>query len=1081
MVGIGGVIDKRVCRTIMAQAGKFAETAPTPRAERRQVSVLFADMVGFTATVERLGEETALPFVRAVHERLTRAVRDHGGSVRSFAGDGIMAVFGIPDSTEEDALRACRAAVAIHAAFAKAGNDFERRYGERPMMRTGISSGMAVIAPVEGDNAALTAVGDVVNLASRLQSLAPPGGCVTCEATRRLVEWLVDMRFDGEHEIKGKTKPQKVWRILAIRDGASRFDASLGQGLTPHIGRTTELAAMRACLADAAQQLRAVDIVGEPGLGKTRLIFEFLHGVDIGQPLVLTGHCAASGRDTPFLPFLEVVRDAFQIRPEDELADIRAKIDAGLLRSSLASSENLALLLNFLGLEAPDAALAGLDGVLIGLRTRDLLLALFHAACRTGPVVLLIEDTHWIDGVSEELLDTLIESGAPANLLILATRRPVHAPRWVGKPRVLTLALAPFAAADIRRLAETRLGVDALPEALVQDVTERAGGNPLFGEEILRFLLDKGALRVGAGRVDFDASSGENELPVTMQGLLMARTDALLPGDRALVEAAAVIGRRFDPGLLSLVMGEADDIGAALLRLQDQDLVYREANSSNYAFKHVLLRDSVYQRLLGAQQRELHLKIAQGLEGRSKDRLGEVADMLAYHYKRTDRNGPAFTYLVMAGAKSLGVFSTDEANRYFTDALAVHDRDPGCASDEQFAEFVATYGLCCNISLHLTTITALAAKALPVLARLPDNRHHILFLHHYALSLVWSGQYFDALRIRQDLSAMAARRGTAESRAYALVTELTVSTYCAPKPIDEFAAGCREVDAVLAGIDDAYLTNLFFTICAYDELCRGRVAAALAGAERAIDFGLSTNDPRGQGYGLAMKALIAMTTDDFQQALALAEQAQAVSRAEFEKTIATTARKSVLVPLGRPGAEAEVGDWLTLCHERRWSLFIVGPECWMGVALVTSGRIDEGLASIETTIAHREAEGFMAAADWSRLYLCEVYLAILSGEGDATLRTLVGNFRSLAMVRLFGARRIETLVAQVRSNRQFDPNGHYTARTAMILGLLYKTKKQNAKAAQALAEARHIFKAAGPSAILTRIEVALAEVSGGRG
>ena len=252
-------------------------------------------------------------------------------------------------------------------------------------------------------------------------------------------------------------------------------------------------------------------------------------------------------------------------------------------------------------------------------------------------------------------------------------------------------------------------------------------------------------------------------------------------------------------------------------------------------------------------------------------------------------------------------------------------------------------------------------------------------------------------------------------------------------------------------------------------------------AERTIDFGLSTNDPRGHGYGLAMKALIAMTTDDFEQALDMAEQAQDVSRAEIEKTIASTARKSVLVPLGRTGAEAEVANWLTYCEERRWSLFIVGPECWMGVALVSSGRIDAGLAAIEAAIAHREAEGFMAAADWSRLYLCEVYLAILSGEGSTTLGTLVRNFRSLAKVRLFGAGRIAALVAQVRSNRQFDINGHYMARAAMVLGLLYKTKKSKARAIEQLTEARRIFKAAGPSAILARIEVALAEVSGSPG
>ena len=566
-------------------------------------------------------------------------------------------------------------------------------------------------------------------------------------------------------------------------------------------------------------------------------------------------------------------------------------------------------------------------------------------------------------------------------------------------------------------------------------------------------------------------------MPETLQGLLTARTDALPADDRALLEAAAVIGRRFDPGLLSLVAGSGEDIGAALLRLQTQELISREANTSNYIFKHVLLRDSVYHRLMKTRQTELHLKIAEALEQRSDGRLGEVADMLAYHYNRTDRGAPAFTYMVMAGAKSLGVFSTDEAERYFSNALKIYLRDPSCASDAQFGEFVAIYGLCCNIALHLKTIVALAETALPIFARLGDNRHHILFLHHYALSLVWSGRYGDALMVQQELSAMATRRGDRDLIVYALVTELTVSTYRAPKQINDLLAMSREAEAALAGMDDPYLTNLYFTISSYDELCRGRVSEALLAAERAIDFGVSTMDPRGQGYGLAMKALIAMTADDFEPAFAMAEQALAISRAEFEITIARTARKSALVALNRPEAEAEIMDWLAMCAERNWSLFAVGPECWRAVALATSGRIGAALRAIETTIAHREAEGFRAAADWSRLYLCELYLAILSGEGDVSFGTLVRNFGALAYVLLFGARRIEALVARVRANPQFDRNGHYIARSEMILGLLYKSKRKKARAVQHLTAARRIFQTTGPSAVLTRVEAALAEVA----
>jgi class 3 adenylate cyclase len=1061
----------------MDEATGTAASPLTPLSERRQVSVLFADMVGFTAIEERLGEERSLPFERMIYEKLTSAVREHGGSVRGFAGDSIMALFGIPEAQEDAALRACRAAMSIHAAFAAAAGDIEAQFGARPSMRAGVSSGIAVMARVEGEGAALTAVGDVVNLASRLQALAPAGGCLICEATRRLVEWLVDMSFDGEHAIKGKAKPQKLWRLMSVYEGARRFDASLGRGLSPYVGRDEELATLRDALGRARDGLCVIDLVAEPGLGKTRLVFEFLQRLKAEEAFVLTGHCAGDGQQVPFLSFLEVVRGAFRIRPEDEPAEIARKLETGLRGLDLDTTENLGLLLNSLGLKPPEGSLAGLDGVLIGLRTRDLLPALLKAQCRASTVVLLLEDIHWIDGASEELLGKLIESGAQSNLLVIHTRRPEYVPGWRGGPGVRTLALKPLAASDIRHLAQTRLGVDSLPDALIRQVTERAEGNPLFGEEILSSLIEQGALRVDSGKVGFDAASGDSGLPTSLQNLLSARMERLPREDRALLQAAAAIGRHFDPGLLSLVVERADDIGAALRRLQAQDIVYREANSSDYVFKHILLRDSVYQSLLSGRRAELHLKIAEALEKRSEGRLAEAAETLAYHYAFTDRKDLAFTYLAMAGAKSLGVFSLDEADRYFASALALYERDPACASDEHFAAFLANYALCSNISLRVKTIIELATKFRPILNRLGDSRHHVLFLHHYVSCLVWNARFLDALSVQQELSEMAIRLGDPESMAYALVSELSVSSYCAPISIKVFQSKRREGEAALANVDDAYLQNFYLAILGWDEISRGRVAEARGAADRLMVVGVSMNDPRSLGYGTAMKALIAMVSDDHEQALEMSERALSVSRAEFERAIAASARNSALLLLNKPGAVEEVKRYVALCEEDGWTLFLSGPEMMLGVALAMNGRIEDGLRHIEEAIARREKEGYQAAADWCRLFLCEVYLEILSGKGGASLGVLLRNIRSLTWVFMFGAKRIVSLLEQVRSNLQFDRDGHYIGRTEMILGLLYKTKKKKALAARHLTEARRIVSAFGPSPMLTRIEVALAELT----
>jgi class 3 adenylate cyclase len=1060
----------------MGDAEIAAASPPTPLGERRQVSVLFADMVGFTAISERLGDEGTFAFVRLIYDKLAVAVREQGGSVRGFAGDSIMALFGVPDALEDAPLRACRAALSIHATLAAAADEIVARFGARPIMRVGVSSGLVVVARVRDESSAATAFGDTVNLASRLQALAPAGASLTCDATRRLVEWLVDMSFAGEHAIKGKAEPQKVWRLKSVRKGVTRFEASVGRGLSAFIGRENELAMLRDALRRARDRLHVIDIVAEPGLGKTRLVFEFQQRLKVDEALVLTGNCAADGQRIPFLPFLEVMRGAFRIRPEDDPAEIARKLEAGLRGLELHTTENLGLLLNLLGLEPPEASLAGLDGVLIGLRTRDLLPALLKARCRASAVVLLFEDIHWIDGVSQEILGKLIEGGAQSNLLVIYTRRPEYVPDWRDDPGVTTLALEPLTASDIRHLLETRLGVTSLPDALICQVTERAEGNPLFGEEILSFLIQRGALRVASGKADFDADVGESGLPASLQSLLAARMDRLPREDRALLQAAAAIGRRFDRNLLALVVETGDDVGARLEKLHAQDIVYPEAHSSDYAFKHMLLRDTLYQSLLMGRRAELHLKIAQGLEQRGEGRLAEVAETLAHHYVLTDRNDIAFTYLAMAGAKSLGVYSLDEADRYFASALALFDRDPSCASDERLVDLLANYALCSNISLRLKTIIEVTAKFRPNLNRSGDSHHHVFILHHYISSLVWTARFRDALSVQQELSAMARRRGDPKSMAYALVSELSVSTYCAPTSIEVFQARRREAEAALANVDDAYLQNFYSAILGWDEMNRGRIVEARAAVERLMVIGVSMNDPRSLGYATAMKALIALLSDNYETALEIAELGISISRAPFERAAATSARNIALVLLNKPGALDEVGAYIAKCAENGWTLFLSGPDALRGVALAMNGRIGEGLRHLEQAIERREKEGYRASADWCRMFLCELYLEILSGKGSLGL--FLRNFWSLMWVLMFGAKRIVSLIEQVRSNPQFDREGHYIGRTEMILGLLHKAKKKKSLAASHLTEARRIVSAFGPSPMLTRIEAALAELTG---
>ncbi len=299
--------------------------------ERRQVTVLFADLVGFTGFTERSGEEAAYRLMQRITKLLRGTIREQGGTIRSFTGDGVMALFGVPQALEDAPLRACRAALLIQERLSAQSTEIEASHGLRPKLRVGISAGLAVVGRVDSnENASVTALGDTVNLASRLQALAEPGAVLLSEAAQRLVEGMVESRFVGEHLIKGKAEPQRVFRLEAIRQTAVRFDAAVSRGLTTYVGRDRELETLERSLAEARARLRVVDIVGEPGIGKSRLVYEFCQRVGKSRAFVLSGTCSPDGQQTPFLPFIEVVRGSFRVAAGEVEAAVARKLEDGL-------------------------------------------------------------------------------------------------------------------------------------------------------------------------------------------------------------------------------------------------------------------------------------------------------------------------------------------------------------------------------------------------------------------------------------------------------------------------------------------------------------------------------------------------------------------------------------------------------------------------------------------------------------------------------------------------------------------------------------------------------------------------------
>jgi class 3 adenylate cyclase len=1058
-------------------AGQARSFPAAAEGERRQVAVLFADLVGFTPFSERCGEEAAYTLMQQLMPLLRDPIEQNGGSVEGHTGDGVKGLFGAEQALEDAPLRACRAALQIQERLAGQAAEIETRFGIRPQFRVGLNTGPVIVGRVDGSkDASITALGDTVNLASRLQTLAEPGTVLLSEAIHRLVEGLVEASFAGIRAVKGKAEPQKVYRLDSIRQGATRFGAALGRGLTTYVGREGELDILERGFAEARNRLRVVDIVAEPGMGKSRLLHEFRQRIDKEYVSILSGSCSPDGLQTPFLPFIEVVRGSFRVAAGEAESEVARKLEMGLNVLELNTLENRALLFNLLGLKPPENALIGLDGVLIGLRTRELLQRFLEARCRLSPVVMLIEDLHWIDSVSEEVLGKIIGGESKLGLLILHTRRPEYRPAWLDRPVVTKLWLEPLPARDIRRLVQARLGVEALPEAFTREVTEKADGNALFAEEFVSFLAERGVLRVAEKKVEFDSGAMASALPASVQSLLTARVDRLAPQDRALLQASAVIGRRFSPDLLSVVADQAGDIDSRLAAMHDLDLVRPEL-SGDYAFKHALVRDALYYSLLTGPRIALHLKIAEEIERRSGNRLGEVTEILAHHYSQTDRSNKAFIYLAMAGTKSLGVYSLDEAGSHFASAVALLDKRPDCADDQQIGEMLVGYTLYLNMTLRHKLMREVVGRFMSRLDRLGDSHERVLIQHHFVLGLLLSGRYREAEKAQLALSAMAARLDDVRSTAYALASAIHVSTFVAPMPVDLFEYLSREAIAAASNFDDSYLQCFLRFVVGWEEVHRGRMAKAHAAAEELMAVGRSMCDPRSIGLGTMLQAWVALTSDDYASALDFADTSIGIACTPWDREGATLARLIALVLLRRPEAFPVFQDFMDHCRAEGWGQFLAGVDGVWGVALVLRGEIGAGIRWMKQSISTREREGYSAAADWCRLFLSEIYIEIISGKERPSIKALARNMHTLAAVIFTAEKRVDGLIREVRRNPRFDPNGYAIGRCDMIMGLLYKAKKKRTLAVRHLNDAKRIVSQFGPTPMLARIETALAELA----
>jgi class 3 adenylate cyclase/tetratricopeptide (TPR) repeat protein len=620
--------------------------------ERKYVTILLADLKGSMELLADRDPEEARQLIDPVLECMMEAVHRYEGTVNQVMGDGIMALFGAPLAHEDHALRACYAALRMQERVSRYGDEVQRTHGVPLQIRVGLNSGDVVVRSIGSDlHMDYTAVGQTTHLAARMEQMAKPGSTLLTPATLKLVEGHVQVQALGAAPIRGLGASMEVFELLGASPGRTRLQVSAARGLTRFIGREGELDQLRAALDRAGSgHGQVMAICGEPGVGKSRLVLELTRSHRTQGWLVLTSSAVSYGVTSALLPVVALLKAYFAIDDHDDARRVREKVTGKVLTLDESLRDHLPVLQALLEIPPPEAAAQPAPP---RERVHEAVTALLLRESARQPLLVIVEDLHWIDPDTQALLDCLVERLPSHRVLLLVNYRREYAHRWAPHDFDTELRLEPLPSQTVETLLASLLGTGDDLAPLTALLIERAQGNPFFLEEGVRALVETGVLAGAVGAYRLAGSLHVVQVPATVQAILAARIDRLAPEDKRLLQTASVIGKDVPRVLLRAVADlPDDDLAQGVARLQAADFVYetRLYPDVEYTFTHALTHEVVYGGLVHDRRRALHARVVEAIEALYPDRLADHRDRLVHHAFRGERWGKALAYLRDLGA-----------------------------------------------------------------------------------------------------------------------------------------------------------------------------------------------------------------------------------------------------------------------------------------------------------------------------------------------------------------------------------------------------------------------------------------------
>jgi class 3 adenylate cyclase/tetratricopeptide (TPR) repeat protein len=738
--------------------------------ERKQVTVLFADLKGSMELLADRDPEEARKLLDPVLERMMEAVHRYEGTVNQVMGDGIMALFGAPVAHEDHAVRACYAALDMQAAIRRDAEEVRRSHGVVIQVRVGLNSGEVVVRAIGSDlRMDYTAIGQTTHLAARMEQLAKPDTTLLTADTLRLAEGFIAVKPLGPVPVKGLEAPVEVYEMVGAGPLRSRLQAAATRGLTRFVGREAEVEQLRQALGRAAAgHGQLVALVGEPGVGKSRLVWEVIHSHRTHGWLTVQARSVSYGKATPYLPVIDLLKGYLKIQDQDDPRAVREKVTGKLLTLDEALKPTVPAFLGLLDVPVEDAAWAALDPPQRRQQTLEAIKRLLLRQSQVQPLFVVFEDLHWIDGETQAVLDSLVESLPAARLLLLVNYRPEYRHAWGGKTYYIQLRLDPLPPETAEALLLALLGDDRSVSPLRALLIERTEGNPFSLEECVRALVETGALVGERGAYRLTTALTRIEVPATVQAILAARIDRLAPDDKRLLQAAAVIGHDVPFTLLQAVAGMPDaQLRHGLAHLQAAEFLYESRLFPDlaYTFKHGLTHDVAYAALLHERRRALHGDVLAAIEQRSGIRRAEQAEARAHHAVQAEIWDRAVDALREAGTAAYARGAITSSVERFEQAIELLPRLAANADNTRRAIDVR---LSCAAPFlargQFERASALMREAEALAREIGDRLLLGQALRRLGMTSILDGQYARGAEYAEEGLGLAAELGDAETR-----------------------------------------------------------------------------------------------------------------------------------------------------------------------------------------------------------------------------------------------------------------------------------------------------------------------------